>query len=281
MNRRIQTVFLAAILIVFCANICRAETVEDKNLPVWRNGWIRQDESTWYYGLLDGSFMKDGWRDINGRRYYFARDGRMETGLITLEGVLYYLDRREGMAHDQVREINGVPYIFDSQGAGTPDWPYKMPVTVPVESEKTELHRSVDAMADAVLEEILEDEMNERQKAEAIWHWVKDHMTYSGYSPVGDWVGAAYDGLRKRHGDCYTYFGTETMLLTRAGFPVIEVIRSRDNDHYWCLVKVDNGWYHFDACPTVTGGNIMLFTTAELAGGRSNEFDPSIYPPTP
>jgi hypothetical protein len=67
-------------------------------------------------------------------------------------------------------------------------------------------------------------------------------------------------------------------LLTRAGIPNVTVKRFGGiTEHYWLLVNVGNGWYHFDNC---TNRNIpledrFLFTdsqarqyTEEYGGGK-------------
>jgi len=248
--------------------------------PRGYTGWML-DDAGWYYRLSDGSFAADTWKKINGTWYYFDRDEYMVTGMINDGGVIYYLDENGAMVKDESRTIDGVTYSFDSTGAGSVVWPYKQPLNIPPEEEKTEFHRQVDAAADQVLSGIINDSMSQWQKAVAIYQWVKGHVRYNGYSPVGDWVSGAWDGLKKRHGDCYTYYSLSAELLNRAGMRTIEVIRSTDNNHYWNLVNVDGNWYHFDPCPRRTGGDFCLLTNGQIAWSKSHIFDHSLYPPTP
>lgn len=250
-------------------------------LPNNYTGWML-DDVTWYYRLSDGTFVTSAWKQADDKWYYFDENSYMVTGPLLLDGVQYYLDETTGaMAADETRTIDGVLYSFDATGAGTVVWPYKMPLAVPPEDQKSEFHKSVDAMADQVLAGIINDSMSSWQKATAIYNWVKGHLRYSGYSPVGDWVGGAYDGLRRRRGDCYTYYATSAELLNRAGFQTIEVIRSTDNNHYWNLVNVDGSWFHFDPCPRRLGGEFCLLTDSQIAWSSSHVFDHSLYPPTP
>ena len=144
----------------------------------------------------------------------------------------------------------------------------------------------MDAVCDGILAQITNSSMGERQKAEAIYRWVRGNLRYSGHSSTRDWVTEAYQGFRRRHGDCYTYFSVSQALLTRAGLPSIEVIRSTDNDHYWNMTRVDGTWYHFDTTPRKGGGEFFLLTDQELAAyssahNDSHDFDPSLYPATP
>jgi len=242
--------------------------------------WM-EDENGWWWRKGNGSYSKSEWTRIGGKWYYFDERGYMQTGAVTVDGMFYYLNEDGSMVSDETREVDGVTYTFDSSGAGTAAWTYKLPLDVPPEDEKTEFHKMVDAEADRVLAGITNDGMDQWQKATAIYCWVKGHLRYSGYSPVGDWVGGAWDGFRKRHGDCYTYYATSAELLNRAGMQTIEVIRSTDNNHYWNLVNVDGNWYHFDPCPRRTGEDYCLLTDGQIAGSRAHIFNHALYPPTP
>jgi len=240
-----------------------------------------EDENGWWWNRGNGGYAKSEWMLINDKWYHFDERGYMQTGAINVDGVFYYLNEDGSMVSDETREVNGITYTFGSSGAGTAVWPYKMPLAVPPEEEKTEFHKMVDAEADRVLAGIINDDMSQWQKATAIYRWVKGHLRYSGYSPVGNWVSGAWDGFRKCHGDCYTYYATSAELLNRAGMQTIEVIRSTDNNHYWNLVNVDGNWYHFDPCPNRAGTDWCLVTDGQIAGNRAHIFNHALYPLTP
>ena len=242
--------------------------------------WM-QDEKGWFYQEPGKGYVVSDWKEVDGKWYHFDGDGYMETGLIQVDGAYYFLEEDGSMIREESREIEGKTYHFDSSGAGIVEWPYKQPLLIPSDWEKSDFHKSVDTMADGILAGIIHEGMGQREKAVAIYNWVKGNLRYSGYSPVGDWVGGAYDGMRKHHGDCYTYFATSAELLNRAGMETIEVIRSSDNNHYWNLVKVDGSWYHFDPCPRRQGGDFCLLTDDEISKSGSHTFDHSLYPPTP
>lgn len=274
------------------------------------DGWLKDDRG-WYYRNYSQSYAV-GWKRIDGEWYYFDEEGYMKTGLVDVGGVLYYLEDSGVMVHDDSRTVNGVTYAFDSSGGAhvgaeaaaqaaaaasassrsgadviNGDWPYKPITPVLPDDQKSEFQRSVDAMADTILAGIVNDSMTQRQKAEAIYAWVRGSFSYSGHSATRDWVQEAYQGMRRRHGDCYTYFAVSQELLTRCGIPCIEVIRSTDNDHYWNLVQLEDGnWYHFDTTPRRAGGYFCLWTDGQMLSysashGGSFAFDQSLYPPTP
>lgn len=272
-------------------------------------GWMK-DDAGWYYKNL-GQGYAAGWKKIDGEWYYFDQEGYMKTGPLEVDGSLYYLEDNGVMVKDDSRTVGGTAYYFDGsgradvepeeaaraaaaavsgQGGGAKmdgDWPYKPITQILPEDQKPEFQKSVDAMADAVLAGIVNDSMTPRQKAEAIYAWIRRNFRYSGHSATRDWVQEAYQGIRRRHGDCYTYFAVSQELLTRCGIPCIEVIRCTDNDHYWNLVQLEDGnWYHFDATPRRAGGYFCLWTDGQMLDysarhGNSFAFDRSLYPPTP
>ncbi len=280
------------------------------------SGWI-YDGQNWFYLAPNGSYAGTGWRTIDGERYYFDSgrmmtgpaeidganyffdaNGHSVTGLVSLGGKYYFVNDDGTLVKNETREIGGVTYSFDENGAADgsapasfvivsdADWPYKPITYIPPDSEKSELHRTCDQMADQILAGIVNDGMTQRQKAEAIYAWVRGNMHYSNGYEISNWVEEAYQGLRRRHGDCYTYFSVSQLLLSRVGIPSIEVVRYTDNHHYWNLVQIDGEWWHFDTTPRRLGGYFCLWTDAQMldyshSHGDCFEFDRSLYPRTP
>ena len=140
------------------------------------------------------------------------------------------------------------------------------------------------AYADAVLEEIIEPDMSLRDKAWAIYSYVLSNVSYINHSEKGDWIRAAYEGLVDKKGDCYAYACTAKALLTRAGIPNLDIRRIPTSfEHYWNLVDVGEGWYHFDTTPRPDHPTIFLWTDAELMEYNAEhygafDYDPALYP---
>lgn len=146
----------------------------------------------------------------------------------------------------------------------------------------------VDALADEVLAEITTDDMTLKEKARAIYSWAKGNIGYINHSEKESWTNGAYQGFTQRQGDCFVYYSTARALLTRAGIPNIGVEKSdtSHSSHYWSLIDVGDGWYHFDTTPRYGGGEFFLLTDQELeayssAHNNSHIFDHSQYPATP
>lgn len=142
----------------------------------------------------------------------------------------------------------------------------------------------VNALADKVLSQIIKPDMSLEQKARAIFDYNKSHIGYINSSDKSDWVKAAYEGLALGKGDCYVYACTAKALLTRAGIPNMDIEKiPTDTLHYWNLVDVGGGWYHFDTTPRVDHPVIYMWTDEQLmAYSQSHKnchnYDHSAYP---
>lgn len=142
----------------------------------------------------------------------------------------------------------------------------------------------VNRLADEVLAQIVSPEMAPYDKLTAIYNWVRGHLAYADHSEKGSWVNAAYEGLENRRGDCYVYASTAKALLTRAGIENLDIEKIPDRTrHYWNLVNIGEGWYHFDTTPRKGVKLWMCYITdAELmALSQQYEFghnyDRSVY----
>ena len=142
----------------------------------------------------------------------------------------------------------------------------------------------VNALADAVLASIITPEMSDRDKALAIYNYIRRNVGYINYSEKGDWVQAAYEGLAKRQGDCYVYASTAKALLTRAGIKNMDIAKiPTRREHYWNLVDVGDGWYHFDTTPRTDHTVFFMWTDAELMAYSAlhyncHNYDRTLYP---
>ncbi len=141
-----------------------------------------------------------------------------------------------------------------------------------------------------VAKSIFKSGMTDGEKAKAIYNWCRNHIGYSGHSDKGNWKKAAISGFKKRSGDCYTYFACSKALFEYCGIENIDVVKVRNSNsesrHYWSLVNVGSGYYHFDATPRVGGFNGFMRTDAQIKSyssknKNSHRFDASKYPATP
>ena len=140
-------------------------------------------------------------------------------------------------------------------------------------------------MADEVLAKITTPAMSPLEKVQAIYHWTHDSILYVGSSDKSDWITAACDGFALGRGDCYTYACVAKVLLTRAGIENRDIQKVPGTQrHYWNLVNIGEGWYHFDATPRpnqaldlcyVTDAVLMAY--GEIHESNLNKYDHNIY----
>lgn len=149
----------------------------------------------------------------------------------------------------------------------------------------------LDELLDPIYNRIIKDDMTDREKARAIYDWVRGSINYAGTSDKSSWYACAIEGITTKNGDCYTYFALSKALLTKAGIENLDVIR-RDSEwhprskHFWNMVVIDGNWYHFDATPRSDGTQFFLVTTKKLMEYSnthlySHDIDTSLYPETP
>ncbi len=149
----------------------------------------------------------------------------------------------------------------------------------------------VNALADQILAKIINDNMLPKEKLRAIYDWIQSETHYEGHSQEDDVALAAYVGFTEHTGNCFTYMAQAKFLLTRAGIEnlvVTKVVPEGNTDiptHYWNLVNVGEGWYHYDPTPRKDRRDFFYLTDAELMeysnsreGYGTHVYDPSLYP---
>ena len=124
----------------------------------------------------------------------------------------------------------------------------------------------LEQLAQNVLAEILTEDMSLAEQARAIYDYVFLNIRYNGHSDKTDWKSEAYRGLTEFKGDCFTFYAAANLLLSQIDCEVLPVERIGGvTRHYWCLVNLGSGWYHFDACNAGPNGmSFFMKTTQEL-----------------
>lgn len=106
-------------------------------------------------------------------------------------------------------------------------------------------------MARTVLSKILTPDMVTAEKLKAVFDYVHGHVTYVGSSDKADWRKEALRGYREGRGDCFTVYSLTRALLDELEIPYMSVTRkSSTTRHYWVIVNIGTGWYHFDPLRT-------------------------------
>lgn len=146
-------------------------------------------------------------------------------------------------------------------------------ITLTVKEKVYNFNEDADAYlsheAQKILAKIIDEDMNDMQKAYAIYIWTKYHIGYASTSDKTNYKVGARDGFRNRSGDCFTYYSVAKVLLDEAGIENIDMVKLRTKKkqarHYWSLINVGDGWYHFDATQYVyKNSNFFMVTDKEL-----------------
>ncbi len=148
--------------------------------------------------------------------------------------------------------------------------------------EKKISDEQLDEVVDKIIGEILTDDMTVPEQAAAIYDYCYSNILYTGTSDKTDWKSEAYRGLTEGVGDCFTFYSSSYALLQRIDCQVLSVERlNGKTQHFWCLVNLGTGWYHFDSC-NVGPEHLYCFmkTTAELVQYSQQywRFDTTLYP---
>ncbi len=108
----------------------------------------------------------------------------------------------------------------------------------------------LDALTDEALNKIIRPDMVTAEKLKAVFSFVQKRVKYVGTSDKNDWRKEAVRGLTKGKGDCFTFYSVSRALLDKLGIPYMSVTRKGGaTRHYWLIVNIGTGWYHFD--PTI------------------------------
>ena len=106
-------------------------------------------------------------------------------------------------------------------------------------------------MAQGILSRIITPDMVTAEKLKAVFEYVRGRIHYTGSSNKGDWRREALRGYREGRGDCFTVYSLTRALLDELQIPYMSVTRkSTATRHYWVIVNIGTGWYHYD--PLIT-----------------------------
>lgn len=139
------------------------------------------------------------------------------------------------------------------------------------------------ALANEVLSAILTEDMSLADEIEAIYDYVFKNVRYVSTSDKTDWRKEAKRGITTGRGDCFTFYAVARLLLEQTDAELLSVERlSSKTRHYWLLVNIGTGWYHFDACNVGHGeARCFMWTNqqTERESGYFWRYREELYPP--
>ena len=206
----------------------------------------KQDSNGWWN--LEGSSRSVGWKEIDGKWYYFNSNGYMKIGWLQDCGKWYYLNSSGAMATNTI--ING--YIIDSNGV----WSHTLQNSS-LNSDKNKKLSSADNS------NFTADEFISSMKTKVDSVKVEDEPSFSDFLPDAKRKVVTIDGE-----DLYTYIYNSNEEMKKAAASIYSdgegYIRTLDNGE---LIPVDNSWYQ--SCPHFyKKGNIIV----QYGGTKENIF---------
>lgn len=139
--------------------------------------------------------------------------------------------------------------------------------------------------ADRILENIIKPSWSDKEKAIAIYKYIRKNFSYVDSNDHESWRNSATFGIKYRYGNCFVFYSYAKLLLTRCSIPNITITRSQGHGHHWWnLVYIkDYGWYHYDTTPRRISATFCLVTDKQLTeysnkSGNSHIWEDSIYP---
>lgn len=86
----------------------------------YAQGW-NQNEKGWFYVNKNGNYIKNKWKEIDGKYYYFNNRGYILTGWQELEGNWYYFAEDGAMSTGFV-DVDGKKYFMNDKGIMNTGW---------------------------------------------------------------------------------------------------------------------------------------------------------------
>lgn len=147
---------------------------------------------------------------------------------------------------------------------------------------------NINSTIEQIYKKIITDDMDDLQRLRAIYDYVHNHVVYSSYLGLGheDRNKAIYYAVNKCAADCYGFATTAQALLDYGGFDsfMIEKVKLEEGmpTHFWNLVNIGDGYYHFDTCyrkdqPEIFMWNDMLMMLYSNKHNYCHNYDKARY----
>lgn len=164
-------------------------------------------------------------------------------------------------------EIRSTTHISDAYKSGD-------------DSQLSEEDKETLEMAEAVLDEVIEDGMSDYEKELAVYTWMVENiggsssgiisrpgMNRSAFTP--------HDVLTSKNAVCVGYATTFRLFMNMLG---MEVHIVHNEYHSWDLIKLDDGWYHVDIYSDAHGTLYGNFNMTDQMCNTGHSWDESALP---
>ena len=145
---------------------------------------------------------------------------------------------------------------------------------------------------DRVLEDLIHDDMSERQKLRAVYDWCltlryqnngeQDYLEnyYQNMESYASYI------LSRRTGHCFHYAAIQTYMIHKLGLPVFLIKGEGINTalnyelHFWSVVQLNGTWYHFDPLyeQLFLYNKQFFLSTSSSIYNVTHRWDKTLYP---
>ena len=138
------------------------------------------------------------------------------------------------------------------------------------------------AMASAVLDEIITEDMTDYEKELAVYEWMTSSLQYdTGVLQVIPNTQAdcdnPYGTLKYHNAVCAGYATTFRLFMQMLDIPCM-VVHNTELYHSWDLVQLDGDWYHVDIYSDQSSGNYENFNMNDEMCAEGHEWDREFFP---
>lgn len=201
-----------------------------------------------YYFYVNGKMLKNEWKAVGGKIYYFTSSGAAKTGWCnrkTDKGTYRYYFGTDGAAKTGWCKIGSTSYYFKSNG--TLD-----------KSKSTKLGALVTRLDQIIKAQKITSKTTKKSALNKLFAYMRDKCGYDrviGFTGAKGWdVQYATQMLKTKKGSCYHFSAAFAYLAKRAtgysvriGYGESNIFKASNwQKHAWVEIKINGVWYTFD-----------------------------------
>lgn len=244
-------------------------------------GWNAFGMARYYFSEEDGAALT-GWQEIDGKAYRFRENGTLCNTPTAVDGVLYVFDTDGQLVSGWYDAADGSRYYGNEDGTALTGWQelenrgvYFSPETGKLAVSTTIDGFTIDETGTARSSMAVTVDINlgyTNKTPMGIYSYMINHYRYSRIEATRSVTALGNAGwdklvtylLKNKRGVCYYLAATMDFYLQRAGYTTRMIHANHSTgDHYWNQVLVNGAWQNYD--PTYNNrGNISWNTQIAL-----------------
>ena len=260
-----------------------------------QTGWVRKDSNIYYYDAYGQ--MAVGWKTINGKLFFFARNrakrGIMRTGLVRIGKKEYFFKKLgspgvKGSAVNGWVNIGGRGMCYCINGEIQKEYCIQ-DYYLKANGAMTPASRKMYNLVKKTVNQLVTNAMTQEQKLRTCYDYlcskVFTYVTKRPFSYAKDWrLTYGYEMLTTYSGVCYNFSAAFAYMARYIGYTNVKAIAGEllylDGHwdlHSWTKILFGNTWYVFDASMQHGGMGDFWKKTYEGTGRKYREWATGRY----